>query len=402
VVASSVTQTRNPARQQPDWSDAIQAERVRGILAASPPLVRVEDVRALGDQLARVARGEANVIQAGDCAEHPDECTVEHVARKHTLLHLLGDTLRAETGKPVIHVGRIAGQFAKPRSDEFESVDGVDLPVYRGHMVNAPGQDHASRRHDPLRMLTAYAAAHDVLEHLGWRGADTHVPRTGPSMWTSHEALVLDYELPQVRDLGDGDSVLGSTHWPWVGKRTNQLDSAHIDLIAEVINPVAVKVGPSTTEDQITALCDRIDPGRQPGRLTLIARMGVDAVNSCLPPLVAAVRRAGHPAIWLCDPMHGNTVTTHDGHKTRLLPTMAEEVKAFCRAVPLSGGIAGGLHLETTPDDVMECATDLRVLDRPGIRRTTLCDPRLNPEQAVSLVSQWRDRPDTLASRRTR
>jgi 3-deoxy-7-phosphoheptulonate synthase len=346
----------------------------------------------LGDRLAWVARGEAHVIQAGDCAENPDECTAEHVSRKYALLHLLGDTLRAETGKPVVHVGRIAGQFAKPRSDEVESVDGVDLPVYRGHMVNAPARDLDSRRHDPLRMLTAYLAANDVVEHLGWRGTaggDTHAPRTGPSMWTSHEALVLDYELPMVRDLGDGRRFLGSTHWPWVGKRTNQLDGAHIDLIADVINPVAVKVSPGTTPAQITALCARLDPERRPGRLTLIARMGADAVSSGLPPLVQAVRRAGHPVIWLCDPMHGNTVTAPDGHKTRLLPTMTDEVQDFCRAVTLSGGIAGGLHLEATPDNVMECAPDLRVLDRPDIRRTTLCDPRLNPEQAVSLVSMW-------------
>ncbi|MGW5694011.1 3-deoxy-7-phosphoheptulonate synthase [Streptomyces asiaticus] len=393
-MASSVTQTRDPARQQPEWGDPSQAERVRRVLADRPPLVRVEDVRMLGDQLARVAFGEAHVIQAGDCAENPDECTMEHVSRKYALCHLLGDTLGVETGKPVIHVGRIAGQFAKPRSHAVESVDGVDLPVYRGHMINAPARDLDSRRHDPLRMLTAYAAANDVMEHLGWRGStasgDTHAPRMGPSIWTSHEALVLDYELPMVRDLGDGRSFLGSTHWPWVGKRTNQLDSAHIDLIADVSNPVAVKVGPATTPDRITALCARLDPQRQPGRLTFIARMGADAVSSCLPPLVQAVRRAGHPVIWLCDPMHGNTVTAPDGHKIRLLPTMADEVQAFCRAVALSGGIAGGLHLEATPDNVMECVPDLRALDRLEIRRTTLCDPRLNPEQAVSLVRTWR------------
>ncbi|TJZ58769.1 3-deoxy-7-phosphoheptulonate synthase [Streptomyces piniterrae] len=391
-MGSSVTQTRNPARQQPEWADPLQAARVRTILADRPPLVRAEDVRRLGDQLARVARGEAHVLQAGDCAENPDECTAEHVSRKRALLHLLGDTLQAETGKPVVRVGRIAGQFAKPRSHQVESVNGVDLPVYRGHMVNTPARDLDGRRHDPLRMLSAYRAANDVMEHLGWRGTagDTRRPRTGTSTWTSHEALVLDYESPMVRDLGDGQRLLGSTHWPWVGKRTNDLDGAHIDLIAGVINPVAVKVGPATTPAEITALCARLDPQRRPGRLTLIARMGAEAASSCLAPLVQAVRCAGHPVIWLCDPMHGNTVTTPDGHKTRLLPTMADEVRAFCRAVTFSGGIAGGLHLEATPDNVSECAPDLRVLDRLAIRRTTLCDPRLNPEQAVSLVSMWR------------
>ncbi|MFC0541738.1 3-deoxy-7-phosphoheptulonate synthase [Kutzneria chonburiensis] len=383
-MASSVTQTRTHAGQQPEWDDPVEAERVRGILADRPPLVRAQDVRLLGDQLALVARGEAHVIQAGDCAENPDECTADHVSRKSALLHLLGDTLSAETGRPVVHVGRIAGQFAKPRSHQHESVDGVDLPVYRGHMINSPARDRYSRRHDSLRMLTAYATADAVMGHLGWRGG------ARSSVWTSHEALVLDYELPLVRDVGDGRRFLGSTHWPWVGKRTNQLDSAHVDLIADVINPVAVKVGPATTAEEITALCARLDPRRRPGRLTFIARMGVDAVSSCLAPLVQAVRRAGHPVIWLCDPMHGNTVVTPDGHKTRLLPTMADEIRAFGRAVTLSGGIAGGLHLEVTPDNVLECARDLNVFDSPDIRRTTLCDPRLNPEQAVALVSTWR------------
>lgn len=394
-MGSSVTQTRNPARQQPEWADPSQAERVRTILADQSPLVRAEDVRTLGDQLARVAQGEAHVLQAGDCAENPDECTAEHVSRKYALLHLLGDTLQSETGKPVVRVGRIAGQFAKPRSHQVESVDGVDLPVYRGHMVNAPTRDLDSRRHDPLRMLLAYKAANDVMEHLGWRATagDTHRPRTGTPIWTSHEALVLDYESPMVRDLGDGQRLLGSTHWPWVGKRTNQRDGAHIDLLSGVLNPVAVKVGPATTASEITAVCARLDPHRRPGRLTLIARMGADAASSCLGPLVQAVRHAGHPVIWLCDPMHGNTVTAPGGHKTRLLPTMANEVQAFCRAVTFSGGIAGGLHLEATPDDVTECAPDFRALDSPTVRRTTLCDPRLNPEQAVSLVSTWRQDP---------
>jgi 3-deoxy-7-phosphoheptulonate synthase len=384
VVASSVTQTRTHAGQQPEWDDPVEAERVRGILADRPPLVRAADVRLLGDQLALVARGEAHVIQAGDCAENPDECTADHVLRKSALLHLLGDTLTGETGRPVVHVGRIAGQFAKPRSNQHESVDGVDLPVYRGHMINSPARDRYSRRHDSLRMLTAYVVADNVMGHLGWRGG------ARSSVWTSHEALVLDYELPLVRDVGDGRRFLGSTHWPWVGKRTNQLDGAHVDLIADVINPVAVKVGPATTADEITALCARLDPQRRPGRLTFIARMGVDAVSSCLAPLVQAVRRAGHPVIWLCDPMHGNTVATPDGHKTRLLPTMADEIQAFGRAVTLSGGIAGGLHLEVTPDNVLECARDLNVFDSTDIRRTTLCDPRLNPEQAVALVATWR------------
>jgi len=392
-VQDFATHTCKSARQQPEWADPSAAERVRAILADRPPLVRPEDVRRLRGLLARVARGEAHVVQAGDCAENPEECTAEHVWRKSALLDLLMATLKMNTGKPAVRVGRIAGQFAKPRSQPVERVGGLELPVYRGHMVNGPEPDPESRRHDPLRLLTAYMAASDVMGHLGWCGPAGHAVQPGiePWVWTSHEALVLDYEVPLVRELGGGRRLLGSTHWPWIGERTRQLDGAHIDLIADIINPVAVKIGPTTTTEEITALCERLDPLREPGRLTLIARMGADAVSEVLPPLVEAVRLTGHPVIWICDPMHGNTVTIPDGHKTRLLHTMAREIRGFRQAVATAGGTAGGLHLETTPDDVVECAADLSVFDRNDVRRTSLCDPRLNPEQAVALVSAWSD-----------
>ena len=394
-MGSSATQVHKPARQQPEWADPSQVERVRAILAGRPPLVRIEDVRRLLGLLARVARGEAHVVQAGDCAENPEECTAEHVWRKCALMALLAATLKMTTQKPVVRVGRIAGQFAKPRSEPVERVGGLDLPVYRGHMVNGPEADPESRRHDLLRLLTAYMTANDIMGHLGWGAPTSYAdrPRIEPAMWTSHEALILDYELPMVRDLSDGRCLLGSTHWPWIGERTRQLDGAHVDLMADVINPVAVKVGPTMTESEITALCERLDPLREPGRLTLIARMGAEAVSECLPPLVEAVRLAGHPVIWLCDPMHGNTIIAPDGHKTRLLHILVEEIRAFRQAVSAVGGVAGGLHLETTPDDVVECVADLSVFDTGRARRTSLCDPRLNREQAVELVSAWSD-PD--------
>ncbi|WP_373033293.1 3-deoxy-7-phosphoheptulonate synthase [Streptomyces sp. NRRL B-2790] len=402
---SPVTQTRKPAGQQPDWPDRALAHRARAILASRPPLVRLEDVLRFRSLLARVAQGEALVLQVGDCAENPDECTAEHVWRKSALLDLLTAALKLDTGKPVLRVGRIAGQFAKPRSHLVEVVAGRELPVYRGHMINSPLPDPDSRRHDPLRMLAAYMTAGDVMEHLGWRGPSVGLqspgaPDTESAVWTSHEALVLDYELPLMRRLGDRQHLFGSTHWPWIGERTRQLDGAHVDLITDVVNPVAVKVGPTMTENEITTLCARIDPGHEPGRLTLIARMGADAVGHRLPPLVRAVDRAGHPVIWLCDPMHGNTVTGPGGHKTRLLPTMVDEIREFHRSITAGGGVAGGLHLETTPDDVLECADGFHALERVGSRRTTLCDPRVNPEQAIALVSAWSDtRHATPASR---
>lgn len=382
---------RNPALQQPEWDDASQARRIRAVLASRPPLVKAQDVGALRTLLAQVARGEALVVQAGDCAENPLECDAEYVSRKSAVLDMLAATLKMAAHRPVVRVGRIAGQFAKPRSRPLERVGEVELPVYRGHMVNGPEPDPESRRHDPLRLLTSYMTASDTMEHLGWRSpaVSGHRPLIEPRLWTSHEALVLDYEVPMIRELGDGRRWLGSTHWPWIGERTRQLDGAHLDLVAGIVNPVAVKVGPTTTVGEITALCARLDPLREAGRLTLIARMGAELVADRLPALVEAVRLAGHPVIWLSDPMHGNTVTGPDGHKTRLLETMAREIRGFLRAVTDVGGTAGGLHLETTPDDVLECAADLSVYEAGPVRRTSLCDPRLNPEQAVSLVSTW-------------
>ncbi|MGV9559624.1 3-deoxy-7-phosphoheptulonate synthase [Streptomyces sp. NPDC003401] len=390
-MGKTVTETRKPALQQPEWDDPSQVRRIREVLAARPPLVRAEDVRVLRTLLARVARGEALVVQAGDCAEDPGECDAAHVSRKSAVLGLLAATLRTAARKPVVRVGRIAGQFAKPRSRPSELIGDRELPVYRGHMVNGPEPDPESRRHDPLRLLTSYMAAGDVMEHLGWRGPAAPGRRSPaePRLWTSHEALVLDYEEPMIRETGDGSRWLGSTHWPWIGERTRQPDGAHLDLLAGVANPVAVKVGPTTTVEEVTVLCERLDPLRDPGRLTLVARMGADSVADRLPALVEAVRTAGHPVIWLSDPMHGNTVVGPDGHKTRLLETMAREIRGFLGAVTGAGGTAGGLHLETTPDDVLECADDLSVYEGRTVRRTSLCDPRLNTEQAVSLLSAW-------------
>jgi 3-deoxy-7-phosphoheptulonate synthase len=381
---------RAKAPQQPAWPDLAQVQRVREILSSRPPLVRVDDVHTLRSLLASVATGEALVVQAGDCAEDPDECTPGHVRRKTAVLDVLATTLKMLTGKPVLRVGRMAGQFAKPRSNDFEQIGDLTLPVYRGHMVNTPEPCPDARRPDPLRILTGYMAAGDIVEHLGWRAPALRTwPGIEPLVWTSHEALLLDYEIPMVRELGDSTRWLGSTHWPWIGERTRQLDGAHVDLLSDMINPVACKVGPTMTPEEITSLCERLDPLREPGRLTLISRMGADAVGERLPALVATVRSAGHPVIWLCDPMHGNTITAPGGRKTRVLTTMAREVQCFGHAVAAAGGVAGGLHLETTPDDVTECAADASELGRIGERHTTFCDPRLNSRQAVSLVTAW-------------
>lgn len=385
---------RYEALQQPAWTDSGHVRQVRAILAGRPPLVTAEQVDTLRGLLAQVAASDALVVQSGDCSEDPADSTAAVVQRKAAVLDLLAGTLKLATHQPVLRVGRIAGQFAKPRSKPFEQIGAIELPAYRGHMVNDPDPDAEGRRRaDPLRILTGYMAASGIMEHLGWHGPSTRHPgsRIEAPMWTSHEALLLDYELPMIRTLADGCRWLASTHWPWVGDRTRQLDGAHVALLASITNPVACKVGPSMSADEVVRLCERLDPHRMPGRLTLIVRMGAGKVADRLPVLVAAVQRTGHPVIWLCDPMHGNTITTPDGRKTRLLVAISQEIGEFRKAVVGAGGVAGGVHLETTPDDVTECVADASALASVGDRYTSLCDPRLTPWQAVSVLAAWSD-----------
>lgn len=376
------------AFQQPDWGGDPLLATVREELARQAPLVRADDVRSLRSLLAQVASGTAHLVWAGDCAEDPAECTTGYVARKAGMLDVLAGTLKMVTHTPVLRIGRIAGQFTKPRSSPAERIGELQLPVYRGHMVNSPEPDAALRRPDPTRILDGYHAAAAAMSQLGWRSCgpaaqiDTHV-------WTSHEALLLDYEVPMLRRTSRGEVLLSSTHLPWIGERTRQIDGAHVALLAGVVNPVACKIGPGIGTGELLALCERLDPGREPGRLCLIARMGAGPVAARLPALVAAVRAAGHPVIWLSDPMHGNTVVTRAGLKTRFVETIVQEVQHFQTAVRSAGGVAGGPHLETTPDAVTECVTNESFADQVAKKYTSLCDPRLNPEQAVSVVASW-------------
>jgi 3-deoxy-7-phosphoheptulonate synthase len=365
------------AAQQPDWDAPELVAQVRDELAGLPGLVTEHDVNALRAALAEVAAGHAQVLQAGDCAEDPAESTPSHLARKTGLIDTLAGLMKTNTRKPVLRVGRIAGQYAKPRSSPTEVVNGVELPVYRGHMVNEPEPEIEARRPDPKRILLGYWAASEAMEAL-------RPNRFDAPLWTSHEALLLDYEEPMLRG-----RLLSSTHWPWIGDRTRQPDGAHIAMLANVVNPVACKVGPSTTVDQLLTIVTRLDPRSEPGRLTLIARMGADRVADRLPPLVRAVGATGRRVIWLCDPMHGNTITVGD-RKTRLLATMIREIELFQQGVTEAGGVAGGLHLEITPSQVTECVTELSEVDDAGY--TTFCDPRLNPSQAMAVVSAWRGR----------
>ncbi|UJW32771.1 3-deoxy-7-phosphoheptulonate synthase [Saccharothrix sp. AJ9571] len=370
-----------PAAEQPNWRHHPDFERTQRRLAAAEPLVTAGELAEVRAALAAVAEGSARMLQAGDCAESFGDASLSRTAAKVTVLNDLGDLFGKKLSQPVVRFGRMAGQYAKPRSNAFETVNGVEVPVFRGHLINSAEPDHASRQHDPRRMLWAYHASSEVLGALR-----THwEPESHSGPWTSHEALVLDYERPLVRS-GPGGDFLGSTHFPWIGERTRQLDHAHVHLLASVTNPIGCKVGPGTDPETALRLCELLDPDREPGRLTLIVRMG-SAIERALPPVVRAVRQAGHPVVWLSDPMHGNTVRAETGQKTRYLSDIIDEAAAFTRIVEEQGAHPGGLHLEVAAEDVTECVGGPVAGERQlGARYRSLCDPRLNPEQAFELI----------------
>lgn len=382
----------NPAAtQQPDWAQHPAHTAVLKRLRLAAPLVDWKDTHRLQQSLARVARGEATVVQLGDCAESMHSGLEQVDAQVDLLLRSARQTADA-TGLPVLPIGRIAGQYGKPRSQDTELVEGRTVAVFRGHIANSEVATLAGRRADPRRMLWAHeasASAHQRLQRCRWpTGDDAQRVLGGP--WTSHEALVLDYERALVRTLDDGKRYLSSTHFPWIGDRTRNLNSAHVRLLAEVAGPVACKVGPSTDPDELSQLCEVLDPDRCPGRLTLILRLGRHAVSGRLPTLVSAVQRTGHRVVWLSDPMHGNTVRSSVGRKTRFLSDVVAEAVAVRRVLTACGEHAGGLHLEASSELVTECVgLDVTEADLTSRRYTSLCDPRLNPLQTQALIAQW-------------
>lgn len=376
-----------PALQQPHWRDHAEYALVRRHLTTARPLVSAPEVLAATRALASVASGSARVLQIGDCAESFADATAARTALKVAVINQLAERMGERTGQDVVRFGRMAGQYAKPRSSPTELVDGITLPPYRGDLVNSIEPNALARRHDPRRMLRAHQAGGVVMDALRRHWRQAALPAAG-GPWSSHEALVIDYESPLVRvDPLTGQEYLGSTHFPWIGERTRQLDHAHVRLLMSVVNPIACKLGPTAAPDEVVRLCALLDPYRVPGRLTLIIRMGQSAIARSLPAITRAVRRAGHPVVWLCDPMHGNTVRTSCGRKTRRLDEMISEATAFRRLLEADHFHPGGLHLEVASTDVTECVGgDVRDERALGHRYETLCDPRLNPEQALELL----------------
>ncbi|WP_330164972.1 3-deoxy-7-phosphoheptulonate synthase class II [Catellatospora vulcania] len=412
-----------PAAQQPDWPDPARLAAARRTLAGAPPLVLPTEVDRLRERLAAVARGEAFLLQGGDCAETFTDSEQHLRGNLRTLLQMAAVLTRA-TGAPVVTVGRLAGQYAKPRS---AAVDALGLPSYRGDIVNGEPPHPATRNPDPDRLVRALAHAAGTLNLVRALGADGfadldggHRPPARPArsgvagdrpaaaansahrfaaagrghpteVYASHEALLLDYEQPLLRvDLGGGNPRLysGSAHQLWIGERTRQPDGAHLALAELLANPIGLKLGPSTTPDQAAAYAARLDPDRVPGRLVLISRMGRHKVREVLPALVARVAAAGHRVVWQCDPMHGNTHEAPSGYKTRHFDDIADEVRGFVEVHRALGTHPGGLHLEFTGDDVTECLGGAQGLADADLsaRYETACDPRLNTSQSLELA----------------
>mgnify|MGYP006082436237 FL=1 len=423
------------ALQQPQWPDGDAHEAVLEQLSSLPPLVFAGEARELTDRLADVAAGRAFLLQAGDCAESFDT-SADSIRDRLRVILQMAVVLTYYTGVPVVKIGRIAGQFAKPRSSDTETIDGVELPSFRGHIINDVGFTAEERAADPERLLTAYNRAAATLNLLraftkggfadlsrvhqwnrefvaaspsGQRYAaiaeeieravqfmsacginsETLTDLRQVDFYTSHEALLLDYEEALTRrDSLTGDWVDCSAHMLWIGERTRQLDGAHVEFLRGVANPLGCKIGPTATAEDIIALCEALNPERIPGRLTLVTRMGATKVVDGLPPLLTAVKESGHPVVWACDPMHGNTFTADDGRKTRHFEDVLAEVSGFFAAHRFAGTHPGGVHLELTGDDVTEClggGAEVVTADLAN-RYETMCDPRLNGSQSVDLA----------------
>jgi 3-deoxy-7-phosphoheptulonate synthase len=422
-----------PIVQQPEWPDPEQARAVTRELAGLPPLVSAGECDMLKERLAAVAGGEAFVLQGGDCAEMFSGANPHAVRAKLQTLLQMAVVLTYGAGVPVVKIGRLAGQFAKPRSKGTETRDGVELPAYRGDAINGLEFTRESRTPDPARLLRAYHSSAVTLNLLrgfttggyadlhqmhAWNqdfvkespsgqrydqlaqgidralgfmrawGSDPDELRT-VELYSSHEALILDYEQALTReDSRTGQPYDLSGHFVWIGERTRDLDGAHIEFASGIRNPVGVKLGPKTTPGYVHALIGRLNPGNEPGRLTFITRMGAGRIREALPPLVKAVTEQGAAVSWICDPMHGNTFEAPSGHKTRRFDDVLDEVQGFFEVHRALGTHPGGIHIEFTGENVTECVGGSHNLIEDDLHRRyeTAVDPRLNRSQSLDLA----------------
>ncbi|MEY2695355.1 MAG: hypothetical protein RLZZ72_611 [Actinomycetota bacterium] len=420
------------AKQQPTWADAEVLEQVKKELAVQPPLVFAGEVDTLRERIAQAARGEAFLLQGGDCAETFVDATADRIRNRIKTVLQMAVVLMYGSSLPVIKMGRMAGQFAKPRSSDFETRDGVTLPAYRGDAVNGYEFTEESRRNDARRLMQAYHTSSSTLNLIrafttggfadlrqvhAWNKGFTDNPANkqyesiagdidramkfmeacgvdsaelrSTEFFVSHEGLLFDYERPMTRiDSRTGTPYVTSGHFIWVGERTRQLDGAHIDFFSRVRNPLGVKLGPTSTVEDVKQIIDKLDPTREPGRLTLISRMGAGKIRDELPKLIEAARDAGATPLWITDPMHGNGITTKNGYKSRRFEDVMDEVMGFFEVHRALGTHPGGLHVELTGDDVAECLGGSEMIDEATLeeRYESVCDPRLNHMQSLELA----------------
>ncbi len=427
---------QHKALQMPTYPNQAALRAVEQRLSDSPPLVFAGEARTLQQQLAQVSDGQGFLLQGGDCAESFAEFSADNIRDTFRVLLQMAVVLTYAAACPVTKVGRLAGQFAKPRSAPTEVRDGVKLPSYRGDIVNGIEFNPEDRKPEPKRMLRGYSQAASTLNFLralahggyadlhqvqGWTmdflksspqgaryqdladritqtlafmnacglNADSTPQLREVQFYTSHEALLLSYEQMLTRQ----DSLSGqwydtSAHMLWVGERTRQLDGAHVEFMRGIANPIGVKIGPSMDADTLLRLIDKLNPSDQAGRLTLICRMGIDQIPSVLPLLVRAVQNEGRQVVWSCDPMHGNTIKSSTGYKTRPFERILEEVRGFFAVHQAEGSYPGGVHVEMTGQDVTECIGGAQAITEQGLqdRYHTHCDPRLNASQSLELV----------------
>ncbi|HSV60457.1 MAG TPA: 3-deoxy-7-phosphoheptulonate synthase class II [Variovorax sp.] len=425
-----------PAAQMPSYPDPAALATAGAQLAAWPPLIFGREAATLRERLAEVSRGNAFLLQGGDCAESFDELNADTVRDSFRVILQMAVLLTFAASCPVVKIGRIAGQYAKPRSSDTETAGELTLPSYRGDIINGAEFEPATRAPDPQRLLRAYshsAATLNLLRAMAQGGfADLHqvhrwtadFVRTSPQgerfeavaqsisealafmeacgfdanrtpqvkeveFYTSHEALHLHYEEALTRrDEGSGRWYGGSAHMLWLGERTRALDGAHVEYLRGIDNPIGVKLGPKVQPEDLLRLLDMLNPGNVEGRLVLITRMGAQLLAERLPPLIEAVQRAQRSVVWCCDPMHGNTVTTPGGYKTRDFPRILAEVRSFFAVHAAAGSYAGGVHFEMTGQDVTECTGGAQGLTEAGLqaRYRSACDPRLNGSQSLELA----------------
>ncbi|ROP50472.1 3-deoxy-D-arabinoheptulosonate-7-phosphate synthase [Rathayibacter sp. PhB93] len=419
-------------KQQPNWPDAAAVAAASAEVAALPPLVFAGEVDQLRERLGAAARGEAFLLQGGDCAETFAGATADQIRNRVKTVLQMAVVLTYGASMPVIKMGRMAGQFAKPRSSDLETRGDVTLPAYRGDIVNGYDFTPESRTADPRRIVQGYHTAASTLNLIRaftqggfadlrlvhyWNKGFTENPQNQryeqlareidravkfmvacgadfegmkrTEFYTGHEGLLMDYERPMTRiDSRTGTPYNTSSHFIWIGERTRELDGAHVDFLSRVRNPIGVKLGPSTTPETMLELIDKLDPDREPGRLTFITRMGAGRIRDALPPLLEAVKASDALPLWVTDPMHGNGLTTPTGYKTRRFDDVVDEVKGFFEAHRAAGTHPGGIHVELTGDDVTECLGGSEHIDEATLatRYESVCDPRLNHMQSLELA----------------